>query len=204
MYFRIQSQRSSRGGGPCRTEARDLLDEIERRRRRTRADLGGLWFPLVLFGGITLVSAVVAWGFGPERLGLFWLVTGPAAAVVTSMYYWRHELRVGVESHATPYVMTGAGILAGCFFLGWLGDALGAHTLSSVGPALVVSAGYVVFARLQRAVGLAVVALGLAVVAAALPATGVEPGRAAVILALAYGSVFVATGLAYRAPRSEP
>ena len=184
-------------------EARELMEEIERRRRQTRADPGGFWFPLVLFGVITLLSAVVAWRFGPERLGLFWIVAGPAGGIVTGIHYCRHQLQVGVEGNGAPYVITGVGILVGASSLGWLGDALGEHMVSVVGPCLVVSAGYAVFSRLERSIGLAVVAVVLAVLAGAVAITGVEPDRAAVILALASGAVFLATGLAYRLGRAE-
>lgn len=175
-----------------------LLHDVERLRQRTRSHLQAIWFPLVVFGGLSMMSAAVAWRFGGPSLGVFWLAAAPAGSVVTAVFYRRREHRIGLEAPPAPYVVAAIGIILGAFLTGGLGGALGAAAVSAIGPPLCVSAGYLVFARLARSRGLAVVAGVLAVLTLTLAAAHVKPDRAAWVLALTYGTVFGLTGLVYR------
>jgi hypothetical protein len=179
-----------------------LLSDIERLRRRTRTDLHPTWFPLVVFGTLSMASAAVAVRFGPTALGFFWAVAAPLGSVATGFYYWRRQDRVGLQAPAAPYLVGAAGIVLGAFLTGGLGGAFGAPAVSALGPPLFVSAGYLLFARLARSRGLAAVAVVLALVTVATGVARIPSDRAAWTLALIYGAIFVATGLVFRASQT--
>lgn len=182
------------------TDATDtLLNDVERLRRRTRADLRATWFPLVLFGVLSMASAAVAWRFGPSALGLFWAMAAPVGSVATGVYYSRREHRMGLEAPVAPYVIVAGVIIVGAFVTGGLGGALGATAVSVFGPPLWISAGYLLFARLARSRGLAAVAVALATLTVATGVAKMQPDQAAWILSLAYGAAFLVTGLVFRA-----
>ena len=179
-------------------QAAETLQHIEHLRRGTRATLASFWFPLVLFGVLTLASAVVAWRAWGPAVGAYWAVAGPLGGAVTAAYHRRRERALGVEGPWVAHALTGAGIVVGCFLAAGLGQALDSEATIAVAPALVVSAGYLVFACLDRSAMLAAVAAALAAAAAALAATGLDPRQLAAIVALLYGATFLATGVAYR------
>jgi hypothetical protein len=179
-----------------------LLNDIERLRRRTRADLHETWLPLVLFGALSIAGAAVALRFGATSLALFWGVSAPAGSVATAIYYHRREHRVGLQVAAAPYIVAAAAIIVGAFLTGGVGGAVGAATISAFGPPLCISAGYLLFARLARSRGLAAVAVALAVLTVAAAAARMSPDQAAWSLSLIYGVAFLATGLVFRASSS--
>ncbi len=47
--------------------AADLIAHAEDARVRTRGALAGLWFPMILFGALTFISAAVVWRYGEKR-----------------------------------------------------------------------------------------------------------------------------------------
>ena len=175
--------------------ARELIGEIDRMRHRARARASVMWFPLVLFGMLSVASAFVSARYGGQALGPYWMVAGPAGGVATAVAAYRRGRRVGVSVPGVPYLAVAVFILVGASAAGWAGDALGEHALSAVGPPIVVSIGYLLFARLERSRPLTWTAVGLAALAVGLLATGIEPEPMAVILALVYGATFIATGL---------
>ncbi len=60
--------------------AAETLQRVGDVRRRARSDLLAFWFPLVVFGCITLVSAAVVGFFGGEALAFYWPIAGTAGA----------------------------------------------------------------------------------------------------------------------------
>jgi hypothetical protein len=146
-----------------------------------------------------MVSALVALRSGGPALGLFWVVAAPAGSAATAVYYRRRGRRIGVEVPAAPYAIIAAALVSGAFLTGGLGGALGAATVSALGPPLCISAGYLLFARLGHSWGLAVVATVLGALTVAIGIARVPADQATWILALVYGAVFVGTGLSFRA-----
>jgi hypothetical protein len=175
-----------------------LITDVERLRRRTRTDLDATWFPLVVFGGLSIASSAVAARFGPAALGLFWAVAAPLGSLATGFYYWRRQKHVGLEAPPAPYLLAALGIVLGAFITGGVGGALGAQEVSAFGPPLFVSAGYMIFAWLARSKGLAGVAIALALVTVVASVARIPPNQAAWGLSLIYGAVFVATGVVFR------
>jgi len=179
-------------------EIDDLLGEVNRIRRETRRALQALWFPLVLFGSLTLISALVSWRAGSQALGLYWLVAAPLGSVAIALFFRRRERLVGLQLPVAPALLAVAVIFVGSFASGAAADVLDEEMLSAIGPPLFVSAGYLMFARLEHSVVVAAVATALAVTALAVAAAGTTPTSAATLLAVIYGGALLLTGGAYR------
>jgi hypothetical protein len=111
----------------------ELLTELAALRRRARATRHAYWFPLVLFGLLTvgavpfyLVTAgqllgrsvsligtsTIMLGGGPMAAGGFYIAWYWAVALVvgyllTLLWYRRHARRVGIQTPARGYLITG-------------------------------------------------------------------------------------------------
>jgi hypothetical protein len=175
-------------------EAEDIVAEVGRLRSATRSQLSALWWPLFVFGILSLLSAAVIAGPGTDALGVYWTVAGPLGGIAVGLYYRDRERALGVESPSLPYILTGLGIFVGAMAAGVAGDAFGSELAAAAGPSLVVSAGYVVFALLERSLLLGAVAVALGLEATWLWVAGGDPELIPLILAATYGTAFVATG----------
>jgi hypothetical protein len=148
-----------------RTNAEQLIGGVEEQRRRAHKALGAYWFPLVLFGGFGLVAAIaLELGAHPAILAL-WIVAGPVGIVATSIYYGRRTHRIGLSAPPLPFIVTGILLGVGAGLTGWLGRDT---PLGYAGPLLVIGAGYLVFAWLQKSLLEGTFALALMVVAVCL------------------------------------
>lgn len=177
------------------SEALHLVDQLQ---RRTWATLHVVWFPLVMFGALFLLSAPVLWLAHGPAVGMYWALAGVAGGATVGRYYQRRERALGVEGPWVPYAVSGVGIMVGCFAAVAVGKALDSELIVTIGPCIVVSAGYVVFALLDRSPVLGGVAVILAAASLGLGATGWEPRSVGASLAVLYGVTFLATGLAFR------
>lgn len=173
-----------------------VLAETRSIRTQTRSTMHAMWFPLVLFGVLTLASAGVSWRNGAEALGLFWLVAGPIGTVITFLFYWRWENRIGLDAPRFPSLFAVAVIVIGCFGTGVAGGILDAPRLATAGPPLAISIGYLLFAWMGRSVALGVTALALAVLDVGLLVAGVGVNTLATALSASYGTAFLGIGLA--------
>lgn len=178
--------------------AAQTLELLEGIRARTRADLGSAWFPLVVFGVLTLASSPVIVLAGPAAFGWYWTVVGPVGGVIVGGYYAIGQRRKGILAPSGWPLVIAVAILAGTLGLGWYGATAGSPLLAAVGPPLIVAGGYLAFSWLGRDVLLAVVALGLAGLTGALVVGGLDPQALTATLTLAYGGAFTVTGLGYR------
>lgn len=163
--------------------AAGTLDQLTDVRRSARTDLQAFWFPLVVFGSLTILSAGVVVAAGVEALSAYWPLAGVAGGALTSWHYHRREQRLGLQGPAAPYIATAGAILVGAMLAGALGSRVGPGLAGAVGPALVVAA------------GLAAVLLALGV---AVALWGPDVEAATVVLAVSSGAVLLATGLAQR------
>ena len=165
------------------------LEQVEEVRKRTRAAVHPVWFPMLLFGLLGLASIPFASiGDGPGT-ALFWLVAGPAGGIATSRHYRDRAMSVGAGMRGGAYL----GIAAAIFLGAWGGGAL---THSATVPMLAIAAGYLGFAYLEKSRAVAVVAGALAVAALAVAVT--DPPRGDLILALVFGVTFTGTGALLR------
>lgn len=175
----------------------ETLRDIESIRIRTQQQLNHFWFPLMLFGALSIVSAVVGAAYGGPAVGMFWLVAGPLGGAATGLYYHKRESRLGVETNPVPWIATAAGIMVGCFATGFGGGALDMPALSTLGPLLSIAAGYLIFGRLARsmAISLSAAFLALAVLVMWLLGT---PEVTSQIGAALYGALTFVIGLVSR------
>lgn len=182
-------------------DADAVLADTRSIRERTRSSLPGMWFPLVLFGALSLASAAVSWRDGGAALGVYWLIAAPVGSIATTIFYRRAEHRIGLEAPVLPTLVGVAVILVGCFGAGMLGALLDAPTLSAAGPPLAVSTGYLIFAWINRSAAIAVTAFVLAALDVALVATNATADTLATVLSAFYGAAFLGIGLTELARR---
>ncbi len=168
------------------------LKEVDEVRRRTRATVHPAWFPMLLFGLFGLASAPFCAIDDGAGQGWFWAVAGPLGGVLTARHYHRRGMSTGACVRGGPYWAVAAAIIAGA----WLAGTSGSPRVESAGPMIVVAVGYLIFARLERSVPVAVCAVVLAAAAAAVGLAGI--GDRCVILSLTFATVFVATGILLR------
>ncbi|HVF14555.1 MAG TPA: hypothetical protein VM942_08145 [Acidimicrobiales bacterium] len=175
-------------------DAADVLQHVESVRHQTRSLLQAFWFPLVVFGALTLASALVQWVWAGPVVGLYWAVAGVLGGLVVGLYYRSRELRLGLTTSATPYMLTAVGLMAGAFLL----PAITSGDLQQVSSTFAVAAGYLVFAGLDRSRTLAGLAVVMVIVPILVLASGVDhPGA---VNAAAVGALTLAVGVASRRP----
>lgn len=165
------------------------LREIDEVRQRTRAAVHPVWFPMLLFGVLGLLSIPFLFVGDGAGAGLFWLVAGPAGGVATARHYRSRALSVGAGMRGGAYAAVGAAI----FVAAWVAGAL---THSSAAPMLAVAAGYLAFAWLDRSWPVAGIAGALAVASVAAAIT--DPAHGDVLRAAVFGTAFTVTGLLLR------
>jgi hypothetical protein len=171
-----------------RANVEQLIGDVENQRSRARKALGGYWFPMVLFGGIALASVLTLELGAPERALALWIVAAPVGIVATSIYYGRRTHRTGLGAPPLPFILTGLGIAVGASLLGWLGHDT---PVGYAGPLLVIGAGYLVFAWLQRSRLAGAFAVALIVAAASLYLIHPPHGLSLSLAFLGLGSLLV-------------
>jgi len=170
-------------------ELEATLRQVEEVRHRTRTDVHPAWFPMLLFGILGLVSVPFGFVADGAGTGLFWLVAGPAGGFATSRHYRNRASSIGAGVRGRAYSVLGVLLFLGA----WVG---GAATGSAAAPMLAIAIGYLAFARLEHSAPIAVVAVALGVGAVVVAAT--DPAHGDVLLTLAFGVAFTATGLVLR------
>lgn len=178
-------------------EAARTLDSVRSTRAETKGQLRSYWYPLIVFGVLTMLSAPFFALWDGSGVALFWLVAAPLGSFAVVRHQQTQALTVGAGRAVRPYAITGIALIVACFGLGAIGGATGELDIANFGPPLAVATAYVVFAWLERSLALAALATALAAITIGFAAFGVE--HAAPILALIYGASFVALGLAARA-----
>jgi hypothetical protein len=123
-----------------RTDARALLADAERLRRRARGDRHASSVPLLIFGALTVVGALLAlpalWPWGDW----YWLLAGPAGFLAVGWWYRRQQARSGIGEGRGSYAVAGVCTLLVFVLL----------PLLWIAPLPVVAAGLLVVAVLQR------------------------------------------------------
>jgi hypothetical protein len=121
-------------------DARALLSDSERLRRRARADRHPSSVPLLVFAYLTLFGAPLAvarlWPLGQ----VYWVVAGPAGFLFVAWWYRRQQARSGVGQGRGSYVAAGVAVLAVLLVVPVLWH----------GPLAAVAAGLLAMAALQR------------------------------------------------------
>lgn len=181
-----------RQGGRSADEAVETIIELELVRTRVRDDLApfsAVWFPLAVFGVLTVGSALAAAWAGGSALGPFWLVGAPLGLVLVWRHYAGLGRRLGVAASG------GRGIFAVGTVLAFATYAAGA-LLGAVGPAYALAVGYVAMAWLARSRLMGALGLGLGAVTLALDLG--DASRLDVLLPALFGPALLVAGLVSR------
>ncbi|MDQ3679601.1 MAG: hypothetical protein M3378_03465 [Actinomycetota bacterium] len=174
------------------------LREIEALQRRARRELRSFWFPLVLFGALSMASAPFCQIRDGVGSAVFWAVAGPAGGMATALHYRRRELQLGLYRSAWPYLGTAAAMLVGASVL----PAVTSGHLQGVVSSFAVAAGYLVFAGLERSWWL--VGLALVMVVVPLGFLNAAPGAACFGAAAVTGAAVLTTGAMLRQEEQRP
>ncbi len=176
-------------------QAAEILGDIARLRRRTRRALGLPWFPLVCFGGLTMLSAPVVAVAGVSALAPLWLVAGAAGMLATRRHYRNHARQLGLAGRGRRTWTVAVAISVLGMTAGVVGGTAGGAAGGVLAPIAVVVAGYLVLGWLQGNV-----LPGLAVALAAMVAVVVVlAGRPPWVTELTFGAALVVAGAAARA-----
>jgi hypothetical protein len=95
--------------------ARSLIADAGEVRHRVRGDRRATSVPLLVFGAITVVVAVLrlVGGGGGLRVDVpLGLVAVPTGFVVVALYYRRHQVATGIGAGTRPYVMAALAAVA--------------------------------------------------------------------------------------------
>jgi hypothetical protein len=163
-------------------EAIEMLASAQTQRRRARADLRAAWFPLVVFGILTLVGAPLyaqQLSFGPSAFPwvyLYWLVAGSAGYLAVARHYRRREAELGIGASVVAYVWVGVGLFLFTLELlnpglllavpfSWIGLLPRVWLIPGFAPIVSIGAGLLVLAWVERSPSLAVFGAAFSVVA---------------------------------------
>ncbi len=127
----------------------------------TRSRLSLFWFPMAVFGLISIGAAVCAVVLGNGALGVFWFATGLPASLITARWYQNTEEAQGLVTGAAGHLF-----VVGVLSLGTFGLPLVISGDPAWALALWTGASYLAFAWLERsqavaAVGIIFILLGL-------------------------------------------
>jgi hypothetical protein len=95
-------------------EVRATLGEAEWAQRTTRRVKRSVWFPLAVFGALTMISAALCANDAIQpsnALSSFWLLAGPLGYAAVYAFYRRRELTVGVGDRNVAFVAAGIVLL---------------------------------------------------------------------------------------------
>ena len=183
-------------------EARETLAFSEQARRRARDDMRRPWVALVLLASLSVASLSLV-NAAASPAGLFWVLAGPLGAGVIALYAYRRNRASGIDSSPVAYVAITLGLLILSYAVGTFAFAFHIPALGRFGPALVVAAGYLLVARIERSWMVAGVALALVAVTVAVIAFDLSSQQSDALLFGLYGVTFLAVGFSMRVGRQQ-
>ncbi len=181
-------------------EAQDALGYAAAVRRRARSDATAMWLPMVLFGTLTLASVVVA-----RRASEFqslWLMAGPLGGLIIGIFAYRRGRERGIEGPSLRYVVAAVELMLLALATAWITSALvggyDATWQTRFGPAIVIAAGYLAFAWLER--NIAVAAVAVALIASIIVMAAIRPPHpwTDAMLTVLCGVALIASGIGLR------
>lgn len=177
--------------------AAQTLGELRAIQGDTRRRLQSFWFPLLVFGALLIASAPFFALLGGSAVALYWLVAAPSGWLAVRRHYRHHALEVGLMGAKRVYEVIGWTLIVACFGLGFAGGISGVEEIALFGPPLAIALAYLALAAVEHSTTLAVLAVALGGLSVSLlVADAANPGP---ILAITYGTGFVAVGLLARA-----
>jgi hypothetical protein len=135
----------------------DVLVDVEHTQKRARGDRRATSVPLIVFGALTLVDALIRSLSDPTANALA-LLLAPIGFAAIALYYRRREIVVGVGSKPRPYAVAALVVVLGAVLL--------VSVLLVFGVYAVVGLGLLAIAVGQRNLALGVCAIVYGVVGA--------------------------------------
>lgn len=169
-------------------DAAAMLEHVDGVKARTRRDVQSFWFPLSLFGGLSLLGLP----FSGVEAAIFWALAAPAGFVAIAVHYARRERRIGAGAPARPYVVVSLAMTAGAFLL----PALAPERWKGVSWAFAIAAGYIAFGLIDRSRLLTGLGLLMAVVPLIAVAMGLE--HRDTVVGAVIGAALLVSGLVVR------
>jgi len=181
-------------------QAAETLDDLGRLHRRARQSAGVPWFPLVCFGGLTLLSSPLVAVAGTAALLPLWLVAGGAGMLITRRHYVRRAHELGVTGRGRGVWRLVVVMFGGCLIAGIAVGQLSDKPAGVLVPIVVVFAGYLALGWMQRdPVASLAIAPGVAL-SVGVALGGAEPW----IVELIFGATLVLAGAGLRSRRARP
>lgn len=175
-------------------QAEDILGELARTRRTTRRALGTPWFPPVVFGAVTMLSAPVVAVAGTGALMPIWIVACAGGMLAVARHYRRRAAARGVTGRGAPIWRVAVAMAAVGFVAGTGAGMLAGAQAGVLAPIVAIVAGYAVLGRMLRTL---VLPLGVAASGGAAFALALS-GAAPWAVELTFGAGLVAVGAALR------
>lgn len=172
-------------------DAIETVVELEIVRARVRGDLAeqaSVRVPLLVFGALTLGSALAAAPGHGEWLGVYWLIAAPAGMVVVSRHFRGLQRRVGIGRDGIAPLVVAVAMSVAAFTAGWFAGAAAAG--------VAIGAGYLAMAATVRSRTMAALGAAVLVATAGVGLAGVD--RPEVALPVVLGTALLSTGLATR------
>jgi len=183
-------------------EARESLAFSEYARKRARDDMGRPWLALVLLASLSVVSLSLT-DAAASPVGLFWMFAGPVGAGAIALYASRRNQSSGIDSSPLGYVAITVGLLILSYTAGKIGFAFQVPAVARFGPALVVAAGYLVLAWVERSWMVAAVSIALVAVTVAILGFDLSSQQSKALLFGLYGITLLAVGFSVRVRRQQ-
>jgi hypothetical protein len=183
-------------------EARESLAFSEYARKRARDDLARPWLALVLLGSLSVATLSLT-DSATTPTGLFWVLAGPVAAGAIALYAYRRNRSSGIESSPVAYVAITLGLLILSYAAAKVAFAFQIPAFGRGGPALVVAAGYLVLAWIERSWMVAAVSVALVAVTVAIIGLDLSSQQGKALLFGLYGVALLAVGFNLRVERQQ-
>ena len=177
-------------------EAAHALENVERLRRRARADLRRLDVPLIVFGLLMLRSAAFASDSGLS-VARYWLVAAPAGILLNVWLRLRQGHTTGIVGSTFAGLAASVVIVVAAVTAASAASVWSSPLAAAVCPVLAVGAAYLVLAWLGRTPLLAAAGSGLLLLGLVVWVGGAAARSAAIVLAAIGGASLVATGVGY-------
>jgi len=181
----------------------ERLAEIDDVRRRTRAGLYLSWFPLVLYGVVSLGAAALA-AVSTKYVGAYWFVAWIVCFVAVGRYAAARADRIGLGgSPNRRYTRLWIGFFVVLFVAITVAVNIGGGAPAIVATSSVLlCAVYLVIARWERSMLMAF--LGIAVAVSGVTLAALDPPYLVALANLAIGVVLIAGGLYARSLEERP
>jgi hypothetical protein len=174
-----------------------LLADLENLEARGRLARRSVWFPLLVFGVVDGVGALLALVVGRDHLAPYFIPATVAAGLLSVRSYRRLGHHTGLQVAAWPWLVV---ILAANFVAALCsatGQAIGSRLLNLSGPGLAHVCGFTILAFWARSTALRVAVS--AMVMATLVAVTLADGDVAIAVQLAaYGVIMGAAAMQQR------